>query len=224
MKKCARCGRTLPLDNFYRNSLGGFSARCKGCHSVEVRTCLHCGKEFLGKHGKRVCSPECRKAHWPPTYKICSHCMKSFVPGRLARRFCSMACKIKAQTTGRRCRRKTHTQARNAQSLVRYHVQAGHITRPSVCEECGATGRKIEAAHFNYAEPLRVRWLCISCHRRWDRRQPKGATVRVPLDQTVPSTEPSPTPKATTPPSEVPVESGAEGRACELTVTDTASG
>ncbi|MFQ6047992.1 MAG: hypothetical protein ACE5K7_01350 [Phycisphaerae bacterium] len=56
---------------------------------------------------------------------------------------------------------------------------AGHITRPSVCEECGATDRKIEAAHYDYDEPLRVRWLCRSCHVRWDRREPKGATFVV---------------------------------------------
>ncbi|MCC7409315.1 MAG: hypothetical protein IT442_14715 [Phycisphaeraceae bacterium] len=36
---------------------------------------------------------------------------------------------------------------------------------------------RIEAAHFNYDEPLRVRWLCCSCHRRWDKRHPKHGTI-----------------------------------------------
>lgn len=49
------------------------------------------------------------------------------------------------------------------------------IQRPKTCEECGATG-KIEAAHFNYDEPLRIRWLCCSCHRHWDKREPKNGT------------------------------------------------
>jgi hypothetical protein len=79
--------------------------------------------------------------------------------------------------------RRTTSKARNAQSLLRYHVQAGNITRPDTCDECGATGRKIEGAHFDYDEPLRVRWLCIPCHRRWDKHAPKGATYKVDEQQ-----------------------------------------
>jgi len=71
------------------------------------------------------------------------------------------------------------TKARSAQSLLRYHIQAGNIVRPTSCEECGATNRRIEGAHFNYDEPLRVRWLCVSCHRRWDKSEPKHATFVV---------------------------------------------
>jgi hypothetical protein len=53
------------------------------------------------------------------------------------------------------------------------------VVRPNACEECGATDCRIEGAHFDYDEPLRVRWLCISCHRRWDKRDPKGATYKL---------------------------------------------
>jgi hypothetical protein len=38
---------------------------------------------------------------------------------------------------------------------------------------------RIEGAHYNYDEPLRVRWLCRSCHRRWDKLEPKGGTYLV---------------------------------------------
>lgn len=31
----------------------------------------------------------------------------------------------------------------------------------------------IEAAHYDYSRPLDVRWLCRSCHRRWDHADPK---------------------------------------------------
>ena len=109
----------------------------------------------------------------------CPVCLKVFVLDRRNRRFCSFACKVKAQTTGRRTKRRTMTKARSAQSLLRYHVQAGHIVRPATCEECGLSDGPIEGAHFNYDEPLRVRWLCISCHRRWDKREPKHATCVV---------------------------------------------
>jgi hypothetical protein len=117
------------------------------------------------------------------TWTICPVCLVVFVLDRLERRFCSYPCKVRAQTTGRRTMRRTTSKARNAQSLLRYHVQAGNITRPDACEECGATGRRIEGAHFDYDEPLRVRWLCIPCHRRWDKREPKGATYKVDEQQ-----------------------------------------
>ncbi|GJQ27324.1 MAG: hypothetical protein HBSAPP02_23560 [Phycisphaerae bacterium] len=119
----------------------------------------------------------------PRSFGICPVCLCIVGPlDRLSRKFCSTACKVKAQTTGRRRRRATIKKARNAQSLLRYYVQAGLIARPTRCEACGATDRRIEAAHFNYDEPLRVRWLCRSCHVRWDKREPKGATVVVSVD------------------------------------------
>jgi hypothetical protein len=63
--------------------------------------------------------------------------------------------------------------------LVRYHIARGNLIRPARCEECDASSRRIEAAHYDYDQPLRVRWLCRSCHVRWDKRQPKGATFIV---------------------------------------------
>jgi hypothetical protein len=111
---------------------------------------------------------------------LCPVCLSVYGPlDRLARRFCSMACKASAQATGRRRFRKPTIEARRAQGLLRYYIGRGVVRRPQRCEECGATGRRIEAAHFDYAEPLRVRWLCRSCHVRWDRREPKGGTVVV---------------------------------------------
>ena len=44
------------------------------------------------------------------------------------------------------------------------------------CSECGLQGR-IEAAHHNYDESLKICWLCRSCHAKWDWAQPKGGTL-----------------------------------------------
>lgn len=121
---------------------------------------------------------ERNKSLRPQTFKTCEQCSNRFGPvGHLRQRFCSVACKVAAQKTGRRTFRKTITKARSAQSLLRYHVQAGNITRPAECEECGAANCKIEGAHFDYSQPLVVRWLCVPCHRKWDKEEPKGATV-----------------------------------------------
>jgi len=142
--------------------------------------CIQCGAMFLGKPGRKLCSDACRRAHRPGTYRTCEACGARFGPvDHLSRKFCGWACKVRALTTGQRVLRKTHRAARNAQSLLRYHVQAGHIVRPSACEQCGRTGCRIEGAHYRYDQPLRVRWLCVPCRRRWDQAEPKGATYRV---------------------------------------------
>ena len=103
-------------------------------------------------------------------------CNKEFGPvDRLKKVFCSRDCKHQAMRTGRKTFRKTIQIARNAQSLVAYYISKGKMIRPSICEEC-KNERKIEAAHYDYAEPLKVRWLCCSCHRKWDKKEPKNAT------------------------------------------------
>jgi hypothetical protein len=189
MKRCLRCGVEKPDGEFYPARPGALTSRCKQCHGVEARACVVCTATFVGKAGRICCSPACRTSLCPPTYKTCQACKGTFGPvDHLDRRFCSHACAYKARATGRRTLRKTIRKARNAQSLVRYHVLAGHIIRPSACQQCGTTARKIEAAHFNYDEPLRVRWLCKSCHARWDKKEPKGATYVVPI---APEAEPA---------------------------------
>lgn len=177
LKTCRLCRRSLPLDHFYESRAGVPASRCKGCHGLALLRCRFCRRIFIGKPGRKACSRLCRDLLRPPTFLLCRCCGQLFGPVKhLNRLFCSYGCKVRAQTTGRQTVRRTNRKARNAQSLLRYHVQAGHIVRPSVCEECGATDRSIEGAHYDYDEPLRVRWLCIPCHRRWDKREPKGAT------------------------------------------------
>lgn len=120
-----------------------------------------------------------------PTFGICPACQCFFGPkARSAQQYCSMTCKASAQATGRKIRHGPTVEARRAQGLVRYYVGIGLLTRPRTCEQCGDTGR-IEAAHYDYKEPLRVRWLCVSCHRRWDKYLPKNGTVRLQVMQRV---------------------------------------
>lgn len=180
MKQCKLCKQQLPVGLFHRCGDRKYSSRCKRCHTLAYRRCHVCFRIFIGKHGRKACSRLCHDLMCPQTYLICKHCNKVFGPvDKLRQKYCSKPCSNAGKTTGRKKLRKTITKARSAQSLLRYHIQAGHIVRPTTCEECGCTDRKIEGAHFNYDEPLRVRWLCVSCHRRWDKREPKNATFVV---------------------------------------------
>ena len=66
--------------------------------------------------------------------------------------------------------------AHRAQAAVYRAIKRGELVRPAVCAQCGKGGR-IEAAHADYARPLDIRWLCVSCHRAWDANAPKGGNV-----------------------------------------------
>jgi hypothetical protein len=59
---------------------------------------------------------------------------------------------------------------------VWHAIKQGVLIRPDACKQCGKVC-KPDAAHFDYARPLDVRWLCRSCHVRWDRAEPKGGVT-----------------------------------------------
>jgi len=180
LKCCVYCGQQKCLVEFYRDRRGVFSARCRECHGLARRVCTVCHKTFLGKTGAKACCDECHRALRPQTFRYCAHCGQLFGPlTHLTRKFCCYACKVAAQTTGRRRIRRATQKARLAQTTIRNHLSAGLLQRPTRCEKCGASGRMIEAAHFDYDEPLVVRWLCRSCHVRWDKSDPKHGTYVV---------------------------------------------
>lgn len=68
--------------------------------------------------------------------------------------------------------RRTPEMAR-AGCAVYYALRTGKLIRPAACEACQTIGR-VEAAHYNYTEKLRIRWLCRSCHLSWDSRRSRS--------------------------------------------------
>lgn len=115
----------------------------------------------------------------PQTFRLCAQCNVEFGPLiTLKQKFCSYQCKVKAQSTGIKTFRKTIPKARSAQRQIAYNIQSGKIVRPNKCEQC-SKHCKAEAAHYNYDEPLNVRWLCRSCHIRWDKSELKNGTIVV---------------------------------------------
>ena len=62
-------------------------------------------------------------------------------------------------------------------NAVHRALRSGALVRPGYCNACGIVC-KPEAAHSDYQKPLDVRWLCRSCHRRWDLEEPKSMYSR----------------------------------------------
>jgi len=106
----------------------------------------------------------------------CRNCGEWFSPDKYGVEYCKYECKVKAQSTGKKTFRETNRIARNAQSLLGYHVRQGNITKPSTCERCGADDKKIEGSHDDYSKVLEVEWLCKSCHVKKDKKNPLGVT------------------------------------------------
>lgn len=114
------------------------------------------------------------------TFRNCEFCGVEFGPLKhLYLKFCSKKCAYEGiKLRPKKPKLKALTKARSANSLLSYHVKAGNITKPSICESCGKENARIEGAHYNYDEPLNVRWLCKSCHIKWDKAEPKGGYIK----------------------------------------------
>ena len=63
-------------------------------------------------------------------------------------------------------RRKMRNHKQRARRAVREAIEAGCLTRPSTCDECGAECKPHAHHHMGYDEQhwLDVRFLCVDCH------------------------------------------------------------
>ena len=59
---------------------------------------------------------------------------------------------------------KNNKKKKTAQQKVSKAKKAG-LLKKSPCENCGK--ETSQAHHDDYSKPLEVRWLCVSCHKRW---------------------------------------------------------
>jgi superfamily II helicase len=50
-----------------------------------------------------------------------------------------------------------------AHNAVQQAVKSGVLVKPDDCQQCGTNG-PLDAHHDDYNHPLKVEWLCRSCH------------------------------------------------------------
>lgn len=144
MKTCFKCGRALPLEEFYRHPMmaDGHLGKCKDCTRTDVGL-------------NRVL----RSDHYRNYDKA-----RSLRPDRVEARQ-----KRNASTAGfvdRSIASQKHKLERPQQYRANYAVtnaiRDGRLVRGS-CEVCGSA--KVHAHHDDYGKPLVVRWLCRRHHR-----------------------------------------------------------
>ena len=170
-KECVTCHHLLLSEKFALNDLSpdGRKNRCLECS--QVHPVKRHSSEYLIRVTKRLCSK----------YGI------AYVDGTLLKKCpdCDLPEEINLfpedLTTGdgraARCRKHNvwfdngtfHGFKMKANQLLNTAVKAGTIVKPTCCEHCGGSSKRIEAHHMDYAKALEVSWLCSSCHSAWHR-------------------------------------------------------
>lgn len=159
---CSRCGLIQPLSEFHKRAdrPRGHVSHCRTCDGIRTSAYVAANIDKVRAQGS---------AHYRANRE------------RYAERWASWYARNQplraARETERAAqwRRDHHAEARileRARRAVSKAISRGELIRPETCEACGAAG-KIQGAHFDYSRPLEVRWLCRSCHTRWDAAEPK---------------------------------------------------
>lgn len=147
MKECTKCGieKELSFFNKRKSTRDGYAPSCKACDSVRGKIYWEQNKEAISlKH----------KAY----YKQNSESL-------------NLKCKEYNQTeAGKKTRykinKKSHAKNPNANKCRTYYNHHKHkITPLENCEHCGIKPKRIEAHHRDYNEPMKVIYLCVTCHK-----------------------------------------------------------
>jgi len=149
VKTCFKCGKTLPLSEFYRHPqmLDGHLNKCKECTKKDARENRAKNVFYYRQYDcKRAMNPE--RVLLRQKYAQSEHC-KIYRANRL------------------REYRKLYPEKNRAHNLVRQAVISGKIIKKP-CEICG-TLNNVQGHHEDYSKPLDVIWLC-PIHHGWIHR------------------------------------------------------
>ena len=149
-KKCFKCEEIKPVEEFYKHSqmADGYLNKCRDCTRSDVQKNRAKNLDYYIEYDRE----------------------RAMRPDRVAAR------KAYSQTPqGREVAKRAHEKQKlkrperyKARTILNNEIRSGRIIRPKICK-CGARGR-IEAHHVDYSKPLKVKWLCKSCHVKADRR------------------------------------------------------
>lgn len=150
MRKCKKCGKEKDTEDFYSSN----KSVCKEC--LKERTVLW-QKNHL-ERTKEITAKQIAKRKDDPNYekKQAKYYREWYAKcGRNRTKRDLEIVKLWRELNPEKC--KVH-------SLVEIALKWGKIKKPKCCSRCGDE-RKLVAHHDDYEFPLKVRWLCYSCHK-----------------------------------------------------------
>lgn len=143
-KKCFKCGKVKPLDEFYKHPQMG---------DGHLNKCRECAKKDVAED--RINNPEKLKARdkkrngLPHRIKA----RKKYAQSPTGKKVCNKAKRKWAEKNPLK---------KLAKQMVNNAIRAGRLKRQP-CEKCGSMVR-VHGHHDDYYKPLEVRWLCLKCH------------------------------------------------------------
>ena len=181
-KQCTRCGETKPASAFQRNRThpDGLVSWCRTCRATHDAAYRVTHREEIATQRKawRAANREkiaSQKAAWYAAHREQAAVYRAAY--QATHRKEKIAYEAVRFSAWRRANPELARLGRRAWDAVRHALKTGKLIKPTTCEQCGQQ-RQITAAHRDYSRVLDVRWLCRSCHSRWDHSEPKlmGAT------------------------------------------------
>lgn len=140
IRTCNICGTTSQASEFY----SGVTNRCKECHKAKVR------------------ENRAEKAEYYRSYDA----MRFQKDPKIRERHRRYQATDNGKLSIKKSREKwllQNSDKRAAHILLGNAVRNGRLSKPNVCQVCGAGGR-IHGHHDDYAKPLDVIWCCAKCH------------------------------------------------------------
>lgn len=146
-KACVICGSLKPMDEFHRHdgARDGRDRRCIECHRAVMRA---------NRAAKRDYYNAMSREHYRNNVNAYRERIRAYRETKKGR-------EVYIKTV--RTAEDRHPERRMARQALRVALRSGRMTRPATCEACGAACRP-HGHHPDYAEPLRVQWLCQTCH------------------------------------------------------------
>jgi len=188
-KHCLKCGRLLPLANFYahKTAADGHKNECKKCTLVRTsadRRHRKIIRSIASRDGRKVCS-KCNRRLPYAMFRVdelhsdgyrseCRDCQSAqqhqYWLDNGER--CRERMRARASAPANKQARKDHAtrhrminrQKNRARSLANTALENG-VLRKEPCYFCGSTDR-IEMHHPDYSLPFGIYWLCKTCHSK----------------------------------------------------------
>jgi hypothetical protein len=155
-KVCKKCGRELPISEFYvhKEMNDGHLSFCKECVRARVHKHREDNIERIREYDRNRPNIKERRQKQKERLKNDKEKREQYY--------------IKRNEWSKKNKYK-----KGANNKVRNALKSGVLKNPQKCEVCGKINCDIEAHHYDYSKPLDVIWLCTECHGKVHRQYNK---------------------------------------------------
>jgi hypothetical protein len=164
MKKCFKCGKEKPLDEFYRHRqmMDGHLNKCKECTKKD-------SNKYRAENLDKCRAYDRKRSSLPHRVSLRKKVTKTWIEdGR--------------HTATVTRYRKRHPDRYRAHNKVNNATRNSKLERITVCSRCGMETKNIQGHHPDYTRPLYIEWLCPECHgkehRKYSRSEAKETVTK----------------------------------------------